>query len=433
MKFVHAADLHLDSPLLGLERYPGAPVEAIRSASRHACERLVELCQDEQASLLLIAGDLYDGDWRDFSTGLFFVEQMLKLQKAGIKVALIRGNHDAQSKITKALRLPDNVCELPVSAPGSAVYEELGLAVHGQGFATARVEHDLVPRFPAPLGGLLNIGLLHTGLDGRAGHAPYAPCSLRRLIDFGYDYWALGHVHSREVLSRDPWVVYPGNLQGRHARELGPKGASLVSVEDGRITRVEHRPLDVVRWDRCQVDVDGLSSLEEVLERATRALEHGIEQADGRWLAARVHLSGTCPAHVLLSEQLERLYAELYAAALDLGNVFIERVQDDTSAPLDLGKLRAQDDALGMLARFIDQQRQVDEADAAALFADLRQKLPMELQTTSEGLALDDPGLFLQLLSDVEQLLLPRILRRDELGQDQLGPRSATGRGDALS
>src|ERR1700753_723494 len=159
MKFVHAADLHLDSPLSGLSKYEGAPVEQIRGATRHALENLVDLCIDEHTALLLIAGDLYDGDWRDYSTGLFFNKQMAKLRAGGVKVVWIRGNHDAASKLTAHLALPDNVRELSHKKPESFLIESLGVAVHGQGCESRDVTEDLSLRYPEPKRDLFNNGL----------------------------------------------------------------------------------------------------------------------------------------------------------------------------------------------------------------------------------------------------------------------------------
>ena len=102
--------------------------------------------------------------------------------------------------------------------------EDLGLAVHGQGFAKREVTEDLSSAYPQADPHLFNIGLLHTCLDGKPGHEPYAPCTVDGLRSKGYQYWALGHVHNREVVSQDPWIVFPGNIQGRHARETGSQG-----------------------------------------------------------------------------------------------------------------------------------------------------------------------------------------------------------------
>ena len=152
---------------------------------------------------------------------------------------------------------------LSASRPETVVYDDLGVAVHGQSFATRAVSEDLASRYPPPIAGALNVGLLHTALDGRPGHDPYAPTQLGVLTGKGYDYWALGHVHEREVLASDPWVVFPGNLQGRHARETGPKGATVIEVEDGRVRAVEHRVLDVVRWSQIHVDAEDARSVDD--------------------------------------------------------------------------------------------------------------------------------------------------------------------------
>ncbi|MEN9581183.1 MAG: hypothetical protein RJA70_4192, partial [Pseudomonadota bacterium] len=216
MKIVHAADLHVDSPLTGLARYEGAPVDQIRGATRRAFENLVQLCLDEEVQLLLLAGDLFDGEWKDYTTGLFFVGQLLRLKPAGIPVVLVKGNHDAASVVTRHLTLPSHVTELSSRAPETRLFEQLGIAVHGQSYAERAEYNNLAANYPDALPGCLNIGLLHTCVTGRAGHEPYAPCGLEGLLAKNYDYWALGHIHEREILHEDPWVVFPGNLQGRH-------------------------------------------------------------------------------------------------------------------------------------------------------------------------------------------------------------------------
>ena len=222
-KFIHAADIHLDSPLRGLEQYEGAPVQEIRDAARRALANLVDLAIEQKVAFVLIAGDIYDGDWRDYNTGLYFVDQIRRLREANIRLYLISGNHDAANRMTRTLRMPENVTFFSADAPETALIPELDVAIHGQSFATAAVYEDLSEGYPAAKSGCINIGMLHTCASGREGHDRYAPCSIEGLKAKGYDYWALGHVHIREILSEKPLIAFSGNMQGRHVRETGAK------------------------------------------------------------------------------------------------------------------------------------------------------------------------------------------------------------------
>lgn len=416
-KFLHAADVHLDSPLRGLERYEGAPVDAIRGATRKALENLVDLAVSEEAAFVLLAGDLYDGDWKDYNTGLFFAQQMRRLEEAGIPVFLISGNHDAASQISRVLRPPGNVRVFSSKKPETMVLDDLEVALHGQGFASAAVSDDLAALYPPAVPHRFNVGLLHTSLDGRPGHAPYAPCTVDGLRAKGYQYWALGHVHEREVVCREPWIVFPGVLQGRHAREVGPKGATLVTVEDREAVAVEHRDLDVFRWTVAAVDAGGAADLGEVLDRVGRALEREVAAADGRPLAARIVVEGACPAHGELLAAAERWVQECRAVALGFGEgaVWIEKVRLHTRAP-ETADLFAADDALGGLLRSL-RGLEASDGELAALaegFADLRRKLPPELFADGDALDPADPERLRGVLDEVKDLLLARLLAAPE-------------------
>lgn len=412
-KLIHAADLHLDSPLVGLERYEGAPVSELRRATRGALERLVELCIAERADVLLVAGDLFDGSWRDYSTGLFLCERMARLREAGVRVVWIRGNHDAASRLRKHLRMPENVRELSHEEPESVELEALNLVVHGQGFPEAAVKEDLTRRYPAPVAGAVNVGLLHTALDGREGHAPYAPCTLTALVDRGYDYWALGHVHSHEVVSRAPFVVYPGNLQGRHVKETGPKGAVVVSFDSARVLEVEHRALDVVRWERVSVDAGAVASLDDLGDAVQRALARASQSAGERLLAARVELVGQSAAHALLKADPERALSTVRAAALDVdAPVWIERAVVNTRPLLgELAQAVPVTGPLGELGREIAALR-ADPAALATFVAELPglAELLRKLRPAGGEGAAQVPE---AVLDDARELLLARL---SELG-----------------
>jgi len=411
MKIVHAADLHLDSPLSGLTEYEGAPLDEVRSATRRALAALIETCVEEAAALLLIAGDLYDGDFRDYSTALYFTEQMARLREVGTRVVWLRGNHDAANRITRHLRSAEHVTELSCSRPETVVFEDLGLAIHGQGYGSREVTDNLVQRYPNPRNDLTNIGLLHTALDGREGHAPYAPCSLNELTAKGYDYWALGHVHAREVLSTDPFVVFAGNLQGRHVRETGPKGATIVEIDGGRVLSAEPRVLDVVRWETATVDATDCSDVLDVVDAAASRLDELAQLADGRVLAARVTIVGRSPAHGVLATREHQLENELRAHALERGDVFLERIVVKTVGRLTAEALAERRDALADLFRSF---AEVTE-DESALEA-LRQEVLAPLTGVAAELLRDDEVDFREILADAQRLLEGRLLEDAEDG-----------------
>lgn len=405
-RFLHAADTHIDSPLVGLDAYEGAPVEALRGATRRAFENLVALAVDEAVDFLLIAGDLYDGDWRDFSTGLFFTAQMARLHQAGIPVYVIAGNHDAASVLTRRLDLPENVHFFSTRAAETLEVDGLPVAVHGRGFPNRRVPENLALEYPQPLPGRFNIGLLHTSLTGAPGHATYAPCQLKDLTGKGYGYWALGHVHQPQVLARDPWVVFPGNLQGRHVRETGPRGCRLVTVDGAlEVASADHRSLDVVRWARLVVDLTGVEAQDTALARIGDALASALEEADGRLLAARLVLAGNTPLHGALARSLPHWRAQCQARAQIVGGerIWIEELEPTTAPVYDLDALAARDDLTRILLEGLDASLS-GAPETPPEVRELLGVLPPEIRDDLEG-ALDAtrrPAL----LAEVRALLL---------------------------
>ena len=415
-RFIHAADIHLDSPLIGLAGQEGSAADRIRTATREAFENLVGLALHEDVAFVIIAGDLYDGDWRDYQTGLFFVRQMGRLAAAGVPVFLLYGNHDAESQITRRLVLPENVNPFASRKPETFQLKELGVALHGQSYRQSDIADNLVPAYPEPIAGMFNIGVLHTGLGGMGGHANYAPCALDDLVNKGYDYWALGHVHQAAVLHERPHVIFPGNLQGRHIRETGPKGAYLLSVEDGELVEAVSVASDVVRWARLTVPLDGCTRVTEAVDRVREAIENAVAQdADGRLLACRVELTGQTDTHGGLLASTEQLLAEARSAALGLGEdlAWIERIVVATRPTLDAATLRAREDALGELQRMLEdagedaELQQLLEAD----IGELVRKLPHELRADPEDAVLKVAvdGDYAGLIDHVSGFLVARI------------------------
>ncbi len=305
-------------------------------ATRQAFTELVDLALEEEVAFVLIAGDIYDGDWKDFSTGFFYISQIQRLNQKGIRVFQISGNHDAQSIMTKDLPLPKLTKQFSTRKPETEIIEDLKVAIHGQGFATKSVQENLAENFPHSQSGYFNIGLLHTSLvGGYQGHDNYAPCSLEDLKSKGYDYWALGHIHKREELCQDPWVVFPGNIQGRHIHESGPKGCTLIEVDQQSIIKIEHHDLDQIRWQTLQVKLDQVNSLEEAVDRFSEACQSYLKDAPAIPYALRVELIGETPFHSKLNALQSTLenFIRINASEVSDGAIWIEKVRLNTHPP----------------------------------------------------------------------------------------------------
>lgn len=412
LTFIHAADIHLDSPLQGLSYYEGAPpIEEIRGATRQALDNLVNFALAEKVHFLLIAGDLYDGDWQDFNTGLYFAKQMRNLGEAGIRVAVVRGNHDAANTMTKTLVMPENVKIFSSRKPETWKLEDLGIAIHGQSYASRDVYENLGVLYPDPVPDLLNIGILHCLVSGAEGHLPYAPCTLDELAAKGYDYWALGHVHKFGVLRKQPHIVYAGCIQGRHIREPGAKGCVLVEAEDGDI-RTEFVPLDVLRWIEVKADVSGAQNIEQAAVAFGEELNHAMSDLEGFNACVRAALTGSCPGHGRLSSDPEALAANIRAVASEIshGKAWIEKVQLKTGPVIDFDGLAASDTPQGELLRYLKELAGSSQA-FEQLGLDMT-GLKSKLSGSGVEMQAEDAG---KMLSDVRDILLTMLADEESL------------------
>ncbi|WP_420135082.1 metallophosphoesterase family protein [Rhodopseudomonas sp.] len=377
--FIHAADLHIDSPLAGLRAKNEEVARRFAEAGRKAVQALVDETIASNAAFLIIAGDIFDGDWKDVTTGLFFVGALGALHRAGIPVFIVKGNHDADSLMSRGLPYPDSVTVFPTKA-ATVELDSFRVALHGRSFAD-RVNADFVASYPSRREGWLNIGVLHTSLDGTRGHEGYAPCSVDDLRRFGYDYWALGHIHAAEIVHRDPWIVFPGNLQGRSVRETGAKGAMRVTVEDGRVVDVTPLALDGARWAHLTIDSTGLVEESQVSALVSERLTELHAQSEGRALAVRVTLTGATPLHNRLLARREALQDDLRAAALHLAaDCWIEQIKIKTTLPAQTAVARPESDDIDVAALLAEGAQDPGLAAALAeLTETIKAKLPRDL------------------------------------------------------
>lgn len=304
--FVHAADLHLDTPFTGLAEVNPAIAQDLRDASLAAWDDLVSWITDSGAAFALLAGDIYDGSERGLRAQLRFVAGLRRLGDAGVQTLIVHGNHDPIGGWSAIRQWPDGVTVFPSTLTSVSVQRDgVTLAtVHGQSYAQAAEPDNLARHFRRGKGEGLQIGLLHASVEGEgAEHGRYAPCALSDLLEAKLDYWALGHVHARKILHTAPHVVYPGNLQGRSMApgELGEKGAFLVEAEvtrgRGRILELSFRALDRVRMQLVVCPIDGVDDMASVRRELGLRSEAAASDLGGRRLVARGILEGRGPVH----------------------------------------------------------------------------------------------------------------------------------------
>ncbi len=358
IKILHTADLHLDSPLASLALRDEDLRAQVLTASRRALERMVDFCLAEDVAALLIAGDLYDRAERSAKTAAYLTLQMERLRAADIRVFYIKGNHDAENPITGEIALPANVHVF--DGRGSKVQLAPEVWIHGVSFRDRHAPESLLPQFGAPEPGAVNIAMLHTSLTGASGHDPYAPCAVADLAQMGFDYWALGHVHKRQVHATAPWVVMPGNPQGRDIGEAGAKSATLLTIDAGRITVVEV-PTSAVEFRQSEVSLTGLEdddAIRDALRAHLAAEASGV--ADGAVL--RLTLTGVTSRAWTLRRDRDYWAGILGQMARDTGRLWIEKLDFAVAPPAAVSSNDAVTEVQGLMARIAEEDGFREEA-----------------------------------------------------------------------
>ena len=291
IRILHTADVHLDSPLKSLALRDPELREQVQTATRSAFTQIVDTAILEAVNALLLSGDLFDSTERSARTAAYLAGQLDRLRDNSIQVFYIKGNHDAENPLTGEVSLPENVHVF--DGRGGKVQLSENIWIHGVSFANRHAPESLLPKFPVPVIGAINIAMLHTSLAGASGHDPYAPCTVNELSSSGFDYWALGHIHSRKVHSENPWIVMPGMPQGRDIGEAGPKSASLLTV--GKKIEVTEVSTSQIEFLNITLDVamaENDDRLRDILRQGFRETESLLDARSG---VVRVTLSGSSP------------------------------------------------------------------------------------------------------------------------------------------
>ena len=370
LRFVHAADLHLDSPFRGIRsQAPEHVAQTLHRATFDAFENIINLCVREQVDALLVAGDVYDGADRSLRAQLKFVDGLKQLDSAGIRSFICHGNHDPLDGWEARLDLPAGCVRFGPDVTAEPVFpdEPERATVYGISYPRREVRENLSPLFRQVVSGSgFKVGLLHANVGGDPNHDSYSPCSVADLEIVPIDYWALGHVHTRQVLwEQGPAVVYPGNPQGRHPGETGARGVYLVEVEGSGPPSLEFHAVDVVRWETLSLDIAGLETEQALIDAISDRAESVLEASDGRPVVFRLTLAGRGTMHRWLRREgtVDDLLEQLNIRYADSQPwLWCERIQLDTASPVDREQAAQREDFTGDLARLCTELRENPDA-----------------------------------------------------------------------
>ena len=415
-RFIHTADLHLDSPFKGLSEIAPALQSALRDATFQAFENIITLCLKRKVTFLVISGDIHDAANRSLRSLVRLRSAFERLAEHDISVFMCHGNHDPLSGWVTKFTWPSNVTvfgpheveDRPVLQDGREIARVFGIS-----YPTERVMDNLVKAFRKPADAPWSMGVLHTNVGQDPNHLNYAPCQLEDLIRTGMNYWALGHVHTHRVLhERDPLAVYPGNPQGRHAREQGARGCYFVEVDNVGHERYEFIPVDMVRWYERPLSIEGLRDFDELLSRFEHHVQDIRRVSVGRGAIVRWRLEGRGPLHreFAKSGRMEDLLATVREKWGD-GSAFVwsETLVDRTSREIDLDVLRQEENLLGDFLRLA-------ETNDERMLQEIRQTLDPLFDDPRSHRYLNTPsdGQLREWLKEAERLGLDRLLMNDE-------------------
>lgn len=402
LRFIHCADLHLDRPFQGLTDIPPAIAERVRESTFRSLHRIVSAAIGHEVDFVVIAGDLFDGENRSLRAQARFRTEMERLWANGIEVFAVHGNHDPLEAKWVPLNLPENVHIFGLEVEMIPYLKDGETLAHLYGFSYKQraVNEGQGPYYHKIPGARYHIGILHGQEENsHSEHAAYAPFSVGELLEKGFDYWALGHIHKRSLLHEDPIIYYPGNIQGLHPKETGEKGCVLVELNGKSANHSLISTAEVV-WSACDISIRDLRDGGQLLEACETRLDS--LRCNNASVLAVLHLTGSGPIH---SYMLDETHVEDLLAALQEGEadrrdfVWPVSVKLDTTPEWDRDELKKENHFIGDLLKLIDEENIEDSL--ASLWRNRRAKKHLEAVGNEEER---------ELLKDAEHLLLAELL-----------------------
>lgn len=318
LSFIHAADFHLGSPFKGIGRLAPHAASFLAEATYKAFDNLINEAVERNVDFVLCAGDLLDLEDRNLRALLHLRRGFKRLQEHGIRVYVVHGNHDPYEIMSKSVEFPENVFVFP---PRQEEWIQtfgrngMPVSIWGASFKKKAEKRNLVRLVPALSAEGYKIGLLHCTVGSGGGHDPYAPCQVSDLRAGRCDYWALGHIHKKNVVSSQPLAVYSGNIQGRSFKEQGPRGCFVVEVREDAESSCTFFETCVVKWHEESVDVSHISTLAELMDKMYERVNGLRAASEPCGLICRIRLEGICSFHesIYANDSLDQLTEELNA------------------------------------------------------------------------------------------------------------------------
>ena len=417
--FIHTADLHLDSPFIGIYEINQELRESLVNATFEAYDTIIDLCIEKEVDFLLIAGDVYDSANKSLYAQLKFIKGLDRLSNAGIQTIIAHGNHDPLNGWSATLNWPEDVHIMSGDTIDSVQLEKDEthvVTIIGTSYPAQHIWTNLAQKFPKrDKNEVFTIGLLHCMVGSSTEHDPYAACTMQDLKDLDYDYWALGHIHVPSVINEtNPVVVYSGNPQGRHIKEAGPRGCYLVTVDTKNEISKEFIETDTIRWYVEDISIEGMESEEDLILQIRECIDTILDGADGRSVICRFILTGRGPLHRTLTKEgtIDDIIQYIREEE-NLGSqfVWVERLVNNTSMPIERSVLLERKDFVGDIVRIVDDICQDEEsleslktsleplfksAKGRKVIKDIDKEELMGLVLRAEGLLLDN------IMSEVE-------------------------------
>jgi DNA repair exonuclease SbcCD nuclease subunit len=413
--FIHTADLHLDSPFKGISGISEEISLELIEATFKAFNKMIDICIEKEVDFLLIAGDIYDGADKSLRAQLKFRDAMKRLSKAEIKAYIVHGNHDPLDGWSANLDWPENVHIFNGKSVGKVFVKKDGeeiVKIYGISFRTREIKTNLAQKFPTKTkNALFTIGMLHCNVGTNTVHEPYAPCTLQDLISKNFDYWALGHIHKKTILNNDnPLVIYPGNPQGLHPKEIGAKGCFLVNVDENGKPTAEFIEVDSIRWFVEKLSIDSLYTEQELISKIHNRIEKIREEAKGRPSICRIILTGRSSLHSSIARKgvLDDILKDIRENEEgEKQFVWIESIEDNTNPEIDRKSLLERKDFIGDMVKVFE-----EILHDKTKIAELKESLdPLFASTSGRKIhePLDDEH-FLYLIKKAETLCLDKLM-----------------------